>query len=132
MKYPIAIHKDKNTDYGITVPDLPGCFSAGESIEDAITQAKEAIECHLEGLLLNGDPIPSAKKIENYRHHRAYKEAIWALVEVDLSKLSGHSKRINITLPENLLHQLDKCASKEGYTRSGLLAQLAFEHITHI
>lgn len=31
MKYPIAIHKDKNSCYGVTIPDLPGCFSAGDT-----------------------------------------------------------------------------------------------------
>ncbi|MFC1574414.1 type II toxin-antitoxin system HicB family antitoxin, partial [Candidatus Latescibacterota bacterium] len=30
MNYPIVIHKDKNSSYGVIVPDLPGCFSSGE------------------------------------------------------------------------------------------------------
>ena len=44
-------HKDKDSDYGVIVPDLPGCFPAGESIEDALENAKEAILWHIEGLL---------------------------------------------------------------------------------
>ena len=36
MKYPIVIHKDQHSDYGILFPDLPGCFSAGSSIEEAM------------------------------------------------------------------------------------------------
>jgi len=35
------------------VPDLPGCFSAGATFDEALTEAVEAIECHLEGLLLD-------------------------------------------------------------------------------
>ena len=42
--YPVVIHKDNNSDYGVTVPDLPGCFSAGSSIEEALQQVKEAVE----------------------------------------------------------------------------------------
>jgi len=48
MQYPIFIHKDKNSDYGVTIPDIPGCFSAGSTVEEAIKNAHEAIECHLE------------------------------------------------------------------------------------
>ena len=55
--YPVVIHKDKDSDFGVTVPDLPGCFSAGVSVEDALKEAREAIECHLEGLLLDGEPL---------------------------------------------------------------------------
>ena len=48
MKYPIAVHKDPDSCYGVTVPDIPGCFSAGESIEEAISNAHEAITGNLE------------------------------------------------------------------------------------
>ena len=61
MRYPVVIHKDKSSDYGVTVPDLPGCFSAGETMEDAMTNVVEAIECHLEGLLFAGDAIHEAQ-----------------------------------------------------------------------
>jgi hypothetical protein len=54
---------------------------------------------------------------------------VWALVEVDVSKLSGKAKRVNITLPERLLTQIDSFASKNGETRSGLLAHAALEYV---
>ena len=53
MRYPVVIHKDSDSDYGVTVPDLLGCFTAGDTIDDAIAQATEAIECHIEGLVLD-------------------------------------------------------------------------------
>ena len=53
MRYPTVIHKDSDSDYGVTVPDVPGCFSAGETIDEALIQVVEAIEAHLEGLLLD-------------------------------------------------------------------------------
>ena len=44
--------------YTVTVPVLPGCIAEGNTIDEAIVNAREAIACHLEGLLLTGDEIP--------------------------------------------------------------------------
>jgi predicted RNase H-like HicB family nuclease len=130
MRLPVVIHKDKDSDYGVTVPDLPGCFSAGETADDALSNAVEAIECHVEGLLIDGEPIPRGQPIENHRSKRKFSGGIWALVDVDLSKLSGKAKRVNITLPERLLVQIDSFASKTGDTRSGFLARAALEYVS--
>jgi predicted RNase H-like HicB family nuclease len=129
MRYPVVIHKDKSSDYGVTVPDLPGCFSAGDTLEDALTQAVEAIECHLEGLLLDGDEIPPAQSVETHRKNRDYAGGTWALVSVDLSRLASKAKRINITLPERVLALVDEQAKREGESRSGLLARAALDYI---
>ena len=130
MKYPVVIHKDENSDYGVTFPDLPGCFSAGETIEEALSNAKEAAECHIEGHLIDSEPIPASTNIENHKDNPYLKDGIWALVEVDLSKLTLKSKRVNITMPERLLNSLDYFAKKRGETRSGVLAQAATEYMS--
>lgn len=130
MRYPIVIHKDRNSDYGVTVPDLPGCFSAGDTTDEALTNAIEAIECHLEGLLMDGEVLPKANSVEYYQGTREYSGGVWALVDVDLSKLSGKARRVNITLPERILDQIDTFASKMGETRSGLLAHAALEYVS--
>jgi len=129
MRYPIVIHKDPDSDYGVTVPDLPGCFSAGSTLDDAITQAEEAIACHLEGILLDEEPMPTPHSIEYHHQNPDYADGVWALVAVDLAKISGQSKRINITLPERLLSQMDQFAANRGETRSGLIAQATMEFI---
>jgi predicted RNase H-like HicB family nuclease len=129
MRYPVVIHKDKSSDYGVTVPDLPGCFSAGDTLEDAMTQAVEAIECHLEGLLFDGDAIPEAQSVELHRKNRDFASGTWALVTVDLSKLASKAKRINITLPERVLALVDEQAKREGESRSGLLARAVLDYI---
>ena len=103
MKYPIVLDKDEYSDYGVTIPDLPGCFSAGASIEEAIAMAQEAAECHIEGLLMDAEPVPLPSPVEEYKENPDYQNCLWALIDVDLSKLSLKSKRINITLPERLL-----------------------------
>jgi predicted RNase H-like HicB family nuclease len=129
MRYPVVIHKDKASDYGITVPDLPGCFSAGETMEAALDNAVEAIECHLEGLLFDDEAIPEARSIEDHQRNPDYADGTWALVSVDLSRLASKAKRINITLPERVLALVDEQARRDGETRSGLLARAALDYI---
>jgi predicted RNase H-like HicB family nuclease len=129
MKYPIVIHKNMNSDYGVIFPDIPGCFSAGTSIEEAIAMSQEAAECHIEGMLLDSEPIPVASSIENHRDNPEYEDGLWALVNIDISKLSLKAKRINITIPERLLTTVDHYARSHGESRSGLLSQAVTEYM---
>ena len=129
MRYPIVIHKDEGSGYGVIVPDLPGCFSAGESLKEVMESAREAVECHLEGLLMDGEAIPPKASLEDHRVSGDFEEGIWALVDVDISKLSSRAKRINITVPERVLAIVDEAAAREGETRSGLLARAALSYV---
>ncbi len=129
MKYSIVVHKDSQSDYSVSIPDLPGCFSAGSTVEEAYAMAKEAIECHIEGMLLDGEAIPSSHSIEKHQSNPVYRDGVWGLIDIDLSKLSLKSKRINITLPEYLLNTVDVYAKKHGETRSGLLAHAVNEYM---
>ena len=128
MRYAIVIEK-ADANFAAYVPDLPGCFSAGETVEDAMTQVVEAIECHLEGLLFDGDAIPEAQSVEVHQKNKDFAGGTWALVNIDLSKLASKAKRINITLPERVLTLVDEQAKREGESRSGLLARAVLEYI---
>lgn len=129
MRFPVVIHKEAESDYGVTVPDLPGCFSAGTSFEEALDNGKEAIEGHLEGMLADGDPIPEQTPIAEHQKDPAFKDGTWALVEVDLSHLSGEVRRINVSLPERILAIIDRAAKEEGESRSGFLAHAALDYL---
>lgn len=129
MNYPIAIHKDHDSDCGVTVPDLPGCFSAGETLEEAATMAMDAIQTHLEGLVLDGEPIPAAQPMEVHQSNPDFTGVVWMLVPVDLGKISGKSKRINITIPEPALARIDHYVRAHGETRSGFLIRAALQAI---
>ena len=59
MRYPVFLQKDSMSDYGVTIPDLPGCFSAGTTVEEALANAEEAVLTHIEGLFLDNDPVPT-------------------------------------------------------------------------
>ena len=83
MRYPIAIETgDVKHAYGVVVPDLPGCFSAGDTLDEALTNAREAILLHLEGLLDDGQPFPRPSAIELLRGKRSYRGWTWAIVDV--------------------------------------------------
>ena len=84
MRYVIVLHKDEGSDFGVTVPDLEGCFSAGNTIETAIENAAEAIECHLESMIMDGEAIPTAKPIEFHRKNSDFADGIWAITQVNI------------------------------------------------
>lgn len=128
--YPIFIHKDPKSDYGVIVPDLPGCFSAGKTIEEAIKNAHEAVECHLGGLLVDQEPIPIKKSIDEHLKNPDFKNGILAIIEINLGKFSQKTKRIDITMPERLLQQIDKYSKEYGNNRSAFLTQITMEYIS--
>ena len=129
MNYPVVIHKDRNSDYGVTVPDLPGCFSAGSTIDEAVAMAREAIELHLEGLIEDGEVVPQPGRIEDYQGKRQYKGGVWALVSVASASLRIAAKRVNITMPERILDAVDRFAEAEKESRSGLLTKAAVAYL---
>jgi len=65
MKYAIVIEKAEN-NYSAYVPDLPGCITTGKSLEETRRLMREAIEFHIEGLRLHGDPVPQPTSICEY------------------------------------------------------------------
>ena len=127
MKYPIAIEKGSlKKSWGVVVPDLPGCFSAADSgIDEAIENAKEAIELWIEVALEKGMEVPKPSLITDLQKKKEFKGWIWAVAEIDPALLSDEIERINITLPKRVLSRLDAKAKKAGETRSGFIAHLA-------
>ncbi len=127
MKYPIAIEMGgPKKSWGVVVPDLPGCFSAADSgIDEAIENAKEAIELWIEVALERGMEIPKPGLIADLQRKKEFKGWIWAVAEIDPALLSDEIERINITLPKRVLSRLDAKAKKAGETRSGFIAHLA-------
>lgn len=89
MYFPIAIHKDPHSDYGVTVPDLPGCFSAGSTVDEAMLMAREAIELYLDTLLEDGRELPFPSEVELLKQNPDYANAIWAFVTVDYDRKSA-------------------------------------------
>lgn len=98
-------------------------------MDEAIVNAKDAIELWLETVIEDGQPIPEAAPIAKHQADPEFAGWIWAIAEVDLSKLSGKARRVNITLQERVLTAIDQAAARYGDTRSGLLAKAALEYV---
>ncbi|MEO6321159.1 MAG: type II toxin-antitoxin system HicB family antitoxin [Polaromonas sp.] len=129
MRYPVAI--EPGTDaaaWGVIVPDLPGCFSAGDTLEEAMIQAEDAITGWIETALDDGQAIPAPSPVEALRTaHPEFEGWLWALVKVDPAMLDNTLERVNISLPRRVLHRLDARARSAGETRSSFIARMAVE-----
>ena len=67
MRYPIAIEPgDDEHSFGVIVPDLPGCFSAGDTVEEAIANSEEAILLWLEDAFESERDVPDPRPIEEH------------------------------------------------------------------
>ncbi len=132
MLFPIAIHKDDGTSYGVTVPDVPGCYSFGDTIEEAISNAKEAVIGHIETLLELGEPVDiKVTEIDALKSHDDFKDAAWAFVDVDLAQLDSKPERVNISMPKFVLNRIDEYVASKHETRSGFLARAALSALAH-
>ena len=125
MRFPVVLHTDDGVRYGVTVPDLPGCVSAGDTFDEALESVREAIELHLEGLIEEGGDVPVPHAIAEHRANLDFADGVWAAVDVDVSRYEGKAEKINITIPRRLLVKIDAYAKAHGSTRSGFLAEAA-------
>ena len=83
MLYPLAIQAgDRNTAFGVIVPDLPGFFSAGDTYQDALVNAREAISLHLASLADMGLDSPSGLTADHYINNPEYQGWLSDVVEV--------------------------------------------------
>ena len=127
MRYPIAIEPgDATHAYGVVVPDLPGCFSAGDTLDEAMVNAESAVLAWMETTLDQGGTIPSASSLDTLREaHPEFRDWVWALVTIDPIALDDTLEQIDITLPRRVLRHVDARAKAAGESRSGYFARLA-------
>lgn len=127
MRFPVVLHTDDGVRYGVTVPDLPGCFSAGDTIDEALDSVLEAIDLHLEGLTEDGDSIPVPQPLAAHQANAEYAGGVWAVVDVDVSRFDGRAEKINITIPRRILARVDEYIKTHNpkLSRSGFLTEAA-------
>ncbi len=123
MRYPVVVHHQKGSAYGVTVPDIPGCFSAGDTFDQALTNTVEAIEGHLELLAEDAADIPKAGTAQDHLDTADYAGGIWGFVNVDIAPYLGKTEKINVSLPTALIQRIDK----KHKNRSKFLAEAAYQ-----
>jgi predicted RNase H-like HicB family nuclease len=121
--YIALIHKDAGSDYGVSFPDLPGCVTAGETLEEARALAEEALALHLAGLAEDGEAAPEPSSLEGVMAERENRDGVAVLVPV--KGPASRAIRVNITVPEDVLAKVDAYAAEHGMNRSGFLVHAA-------
>mgnify|MGYP006921319295 CR=1 FL=1 len=128
MRYYIAlVHKDEGSAYGVQFPDVPGCFSAADEMDDLVPNAIEALNLH--GI---DEAMPEPRTIEQVRADKevAAELANGAfLVAVPLIENDARVVRANITVELGVLKAIDATAKARKLTRSAFLAQAARHEI---
>ena len=122
MEYIAYLHKDRNSDYGVSFPDFPGCITAGKTLDEASRMAAEALAFHIQGMIEDGDAVPEASKLDEVAANAAKHGAIAFMVNVDAPDATV---RVNITARESQLEKIDALAEAAGMTRSGYMVRAA-------
>jgi predicted RNase H-like HicB family nuclease len=130
MYFMIALESErKKTAFGVVVPDLPGCFSAGDTIEEAFDNAREAIDAFCELLAEDKKDLPNPKPMSQWQAEKGYTGWAWGIIDVPVERYFGPAEKINITVPAGVLRQIDSFAKTQGTNRSAFLTQAALDAI---
>jgi len=121
MDYIAYLHKDRDSDFGVSFPDFPGCIAAGRTLEEARVMAAEALAVHIAGMVDDGESVPEPSTLDSLVDDEARKGAVAFLVHVETQ--SSRTVRINITARENQVEEIDQLATAAGMTRSAYMVQ---------
>jgi predicted RNase H-like HicB family nuclease len=124
MEYIAYLRKDKNSDFGVSFPDFPGCISAGSTLEEARRMAAEALAMHVAGMRADGEPIPEPSSLDDLRGDTDMKGAVAFLTEL---REPERVVRINITARKSQIAEIDRRARAKGLTRSSYIVQSALK-----
>jgi predicted RNase H-like HicB family nuclease len=133
MRYVAVVEKETDSAFGVWFPDVDGCFSAGETLEEAVANAAAALRQHTEALESAGRQMPAPRNVDDVLGDKDVKASLKrgaVLFAVPLLADAGRTVRINISLDKSLVDQIDIAASARGLTRSAFIAQAAREKIT--
>jgi Uncharacterized conserved protein len=111
LQYPIAIEPgDETTAFGVVVPDLPGCFSAGYTLDEAVENSKEAIALWIETVSDDNGTVMAPGKMADHAKNPEFSGWTWAVVEIDEALLDDKSERVN-----SIMHHIFTHPEKPGY-----------------
>ncbi len=121
--YTGIIRKDADSCYGIDFPDFPGCISAGDTIEEAIANAHEALSAHIAFMQADGDTIPEPTSVEDVLAGIDNEYGDFLIAAAIRAPVKGKAVRVTMTMDNNLLREVDHHAKSRGYSRSAFVAE---------
>jgi predicted RNase H-like HicB family nuclease/uncharacterized protein (DUF1778 family) len=118
--YPALVRKDAESSFGVEFPDFPGCISGGDTLDEAVRESAAALDLHVRGMVEDGEAIPEPSSADAVM---AASDAVGGtLVLVPLKPPSkARVVRLNISLDQRLVEEIDAAAEARGMTRSGFL-----------
>jgi predicted RNase H-like HicB family nuclease len=127
MEYIAYLHKDRDSDYGVSFPDFPGCITAGRTLDEAHRMAPEALALHVAGMIEDGEAVPEPSSLEALQHDPDMRGAVAVLVRVE-SPIEK-TVRVNITAREGQVEAIDRLAADAGLTRSAYMVQCSLRRV---
>jgi predicted RNase H-like HicB family nuclease len=124
MDYIAIIHKDRDSDFGVSFPDFPGCITAGQTLDEAKDMAREALSGHIQVMRETGEQIPDPSSLDEVMSDPDFQDGVAFLVSV---KEPGKRVRVNVTLTEQQLREIDRNARAQGMTRSAFLVKAGLQ-----
>lgn len=123
MLFPVVVHKSPRGAFGVTVPDLPGCITAGDTLDEALRNVQDAVETYLHG----ESDAPVASPIDRWVRDPDFADGVFAMVDVNLDFMADETVRVNITAKRSALALIDRVAKARGEDRSEFLIRAALE-----
>jgi predicted RNase H-like HicB family nuclease len=122
VRHYLAVIERAADGYGVFFPDLPGCTSAGDDVDEALINAADALAMHIELASEHNEPIPEPTFVLKVKVDPDINEVARALLP---AHVPGPGQRFDITMDEALLDYVDRAAATHGLTRSTYLAEAA-------
>ncbi len=123
MRFPMIVYKSENSGYGGLLPDFPGCYPMGETLDELLADVQGAVETWMEG----EDPsiFPPPASLEAVQASPDAKNRTLVLVDVNTAFLDSATERVNITVPRYALSAIDRLAKAQGLSRSAYMVRSA-------
>ena len=124
MRYVALVHKDLDSDYGISFPDFPGCIGAGATMDAVVASGSEVLSLHVRGMEADGADIPAPRSLNDIVGDATLSDDLdgACLTLVHLIRDLGSTTRINVSLDLGLLRAIDDEARSRNQTRSAFIA----------
>jgi len=131
--YVMAIEQgDDKHAWSVHFPGLPGCFSAGDTMQEAATNARDALLLYIEDQLERGLPLTGATSLDDLKQDKRYTGPRWTWMPafLDLDELLGAAQRVNLMIPRIALVRIDAAATRAAQSRSSFMVDAALNAAT--
>jgi predicted RNase H-like HicB family nuclease len=132
-KYLAIVHHDEGSAYGVWFPDLPGCYGAGDTEDEALACAKKSLVLYAEDVEDDGEKMPEPRSLSELRKDSdvcaSLEEGNGFFVSVPLLMNSGRTKRVSLDLDVGLVEWIDELTRACNLTRKAWFEQLARDRI---